>query len=468
MAAAARLARGGRRGATPAPPSGRRRARVGRGRPRPRRPLPRRAPGRRAGMARPPRARPQPHRARLPRRRPPANCTPRAHGAGVRSRPALRCSSAITAVSSILAIRGIQRARSEERAAASRALATRALAHLPGQRRARRPARARGPPDRADRRSAQRGPLGAALAGAATAGWARRSCTAPAWQGVAISPDGRVLATARRRRHDLALGRSHPPAPRPAARGPRRSRHRRGVQPRRHAAGQRRHRCEGAAVGRRAAPAGRPLARARQPSEVNASRSAPTARRSPAAEADPRTPSHRQPTRCGCGTSPRGGRSAAALNARHEHRIERRRLQPGRRAAGRARPTSACTCGTRPLASPLGRARGPRRPTSATSRSARDGRTLASGADYAVRLWDVRSPPTARPNRSPATSASVNSVAFSPDGQHAGQRRRRRDGAAVGRGHASPARGAELRHRRSGEPEGLARSRRHRGRGVQP
>ena len=100
------------------------------------------------------------------------------HAARTRRRRAVAAGvavlAAITAVSSVLAIRGIQRARSEERATASRALATRALTHLPdnvalaallgleAQRRSSRPSK----------RAARSSPC--CPRWPATAGWARR------------------------------------------------------------------------------------------------------------------------------------------------------------------------------------------------------------------------------------------------------------------------------------------------------
>ena len=92
--------------------------------------------------------------------------------------------------------RGIQRARAEQRAADSRSLATRALARLRRQRLARRAAGARGLPPRADRRGPQRHPLRAARAGRLSPASAARSQHRTGLQGVAISPDGRTLASA--------------------------------------------------------------------------------------------------------------------------------------------------------------------------------------------------------------------------------------------------------------------------------
>ena len=69
VAAPARLARGGRPGPPPAPPAPKRRTRVGRRRPRPRRAVPRRAAGLDAGLGGRPRRRSQRDRAGVPRRR---------------------------------------------------------------------------------------------------------------------------------------------------------------------------------------------------------------------------------------------------------------------------------------------------------------------------------------------------------------------------------------------------------------
>ena len=113
---------------------GRRGARVGRGRTRRRRPLPRRAPGRALEW----RARHEPELNRTERAFLDASRGAEQrelHAARARRRRAVALGIAvlvvITGISSILAVRGIQRARYEQRAAASRALATRALARLP-------------------------------------------------------------------------------------------------------------------------------------------------------------------------------------------------------------------------------------------------------------------------------------------------------------------------------------------------
>ena len=102
----------------------------GRERPRTRRAVPRRAPGHRARVAGRPRARPQPHRAGVPGGRARREQrTPRR----ARRRRAFTLAAVVlvvvTGISTILAVRGIQRARLEERAAASRNLATQAAAH---------------------------------------------------------------------------------------------------------------------------------------------------------------------------------------------------------------------------------------------------------------------------------------------------------------------------------------------------
>ena len=77
-----------------------------------------------------------------------------------------------------------------------------------------------------------------------------------------------------------------------------------------------------------------------------------------------------------------------------------------------------------------------RRPASLSSVAfSPDGRTLAVvGADGSTRLWDVA---TQQEIGTPMTAgpAPVYALAFSPDGTHAGHRRRRREHPAVGRRH---------------------------------
>ena len=138
-------------------------------------------------------------------------------------------------ISTVLAVRGIQRARSERRAAASRNLATRAAGAPRRRRRARRAARPRGLPPRADRRSAQRRALGPAGPGRRPQARAAAR-TRLGLHSVAISPDGR------RSPAPPTTGRSRCGTAPPAAASARRSRgtperQRRRVQPRRAAAG---------------------------------------------------------------------------------------------------------------------------------------------------------------------------------------------------------------------------------------
>ena len=101
---------------------------------------------------------------------------------------------AITAVSSVLAIRGIQRTRSEQRAAASRALATRALTHLPDN-----VALAALLGLEAQRLEPTVEARSAALSALPSlAGYRRLGALVhdTGLEGVAISPDGRLLAAA--------------------------------------------------------------------------------------------------------------------------------------------------------------------------------------------------------------------------------------------------------------------------------
>ena len=80
-----------------------------------------------------------------------------------------------------------------------------------------------------------------------------------------------------------------------------------------------------------------------------------------------------------------------------------------------------------------------------------DGTTLATaGDDGTVRLWDVATGQPIGATLTGHTGAGATSVAFSPDGRTAGHRRRRRHGAAVGRGHRPADRQPAHRPRRPG------------------
>ena len=104
--------------------------------------------------------------------------------------------------------------------------------------------------------------------------------------------------------------------------------------------------------------------------------------------------------RCGCGTSPPGGRSAGSLESRHD------------------KPSATCS-------------------------SARTARCWPSARSTDVRLWDVA---TRRPLDPPLAGHTARRVRdrVQPRRQDAGQRRRRYDRAAVGRAHP-PAAGPTAR-----------------------
>ena len=358
-------------------------------------------------------------RARLSWTRPAraARRTPRGTGVGEPSRSGLRCSWSSPASRRSSRSAASSAPASERRAAASRSLATRALAHLQDNvalagllgLEAYRP--------RADGRSPQRGPVRPSVAGRV--------------------PPARAPAPARRRARErgdqprrtqrwpapATTGGSslwdvrRAPASRPAAHGPRRIRHRRGVQPRRHAAGQRRRRRDGAAVGRRHRPTARPSARRSTRRGQRASRSAPTAGRSPAPAAVARGPAPPEGTaRCGFWDVPtrRALGPPLATGTRTVADVE---FSPDGAllATGRRRPTLRLwdVATRRPLGPPLSGHHG----ESTASRSARTAACWPAPATIrTVRLWDVRA---RRPLGGPLEGhrARCNTVAFSPDGR---------------------------------------------------
>ena len=161
------------------------------------------------------------------------------------------------------------------------------------------------------------------------------------------------------------------------------------------------------------------------------------------------------------GTSPPAARSARRW--RPARRSRRARVQPGRQAPRhrRQRQHRAALGPRRPAASSARRSPAHRSGTTPSRSVPTAGRWRAAATDaHGAALGRARPPAARRAARGPR--GTVNSVAFSPDGTHAGQRRRRRHGAALERRHASPPRRAGDRHRppaaRAGRPASPASS----------
>ena len=275
-----------------------------------------------------------------------------------------------------------------------------------------------------------------------------------------VQPGRQDPGQRQRRWHGAAVGCGHRPADRRPPHRPHRHGHVGGVQPGRQDPGQRQRRWHGAAVGR-----GHPPADRRSPHRphrpgllggVQPGRQDPGQRQRPMA-------------RCGCGTWPPAARSAAPSPATAQptpvysvafspdgktlasgsddgtvrlwdvatgrqigeppHRPRRPGLlggvQPGRQDPGqRQRRSARCGCGTWP---PAARSAAPSPATPATVSSVAfspDGKTLASGGtaiDGTVRLWDVA---TRRQIGDPLTghTGAVISGGVQPGRQDPGQR----------------------------------------------